>query len=71
MEIDLEQISFAEWLIALNACAASSGYRGIPFVQITGQLCWYGDYMEGLSPRAALELTAQDGLMFGGDYVHI
>jgi hypothetical protein len=69
MQDDLERISFAEWLIELNACAAKAGYKGDQtFVQITGQLCWYSYYEEGLTPAAALKIAATLGTEFGADY---
>jgi hypothetical protein len=67
---DLDHISFAEWLIALNACAVKAGYKNNPpFLRITGQLFWYADYQDGLSPESALEAAAMDGLEFGADYL--
>ena len=67
---DLDHISFAEWLIALNACATKAGYKTPkPFVQITGQLFWYADYQVGLTPEAALAAAAKDGLEYGVDYL--
>jgi hypothetical protein len=68
MQCELDDISFAEWLVELNLCAAKAGYRGDPFVQITGQLCWHSYYEEGLTPSAALEAAAKDGVEFGEDY---
>ena len=68
MECDLDHISFAEWLIELNACAVKAGYKGQPLVQITGQLCWYADYESGVSPEDALKQGAKDGLEFVSSY---
>ena len=67
---DLDHISFAEWLITLNACATKAGYKNNPpFLRMTGQLFWYADYHHGLTPEAALEAAAKDGLAFGVDYL--
>jgi hypothetical protein len=66
---DLDHISFAEWLIALNACAVKAGYKGEPLVIITGQLEWHPFYEDGVSPADALALAAADGLAFGFLYV--
>ncbi|MDD5585341.1 MAG: hypothetical protein PHY92_00095 [Alphaproteobacteria bacterium] len=69
MQDDLERISFAEWLIELNACAAKAGYKGDqPLVQMTGQLCWYSFYEEGLTPAAVLKIAATTGAEYGADY---
>jgi hypothetical protein len=66
--LDLEQLSFAEWLIDLNAYARRSGYRGRPLVKITAMLAWSVDYDAGLTPAAALLQAAADGIAFGQDY---
>jgi hypothetical protein len=67
---DLDHISFAEWLIALNACAVKAGYKtDEPFVQITGQLCWHSFYEAGVPPSVAINTAAMEGAEFGADYV--
>ena len=68
---ELEQISFAEWLIALNAYAANAGYNGQPLTLITGQLCWHSFYEAGVPPSVALEAAATEGRKFGSDYEDI
>ena len=66
--IDLDHISFTEWLVELNSCAHDTGYRGVPLVNTTGTMCWFSYYLEGVDPSDALDLTAQDGMDFGEDY---
>ena len=68
MTDDPDHISFAEWLIDLNAEAIRTGYMELPFVGCTGQLCWYPDYSAGLKPGEALCRASIDGLQFGFDY---
>jgi len=68
MQDDLEHVSFAEWLIELNACAVKAGYKGEPITTITGQLEWYHFYEAGLKPRTALERATQDGQEFCPGY---
>jgi len=65
---DFERVSFAEWLIELNACAVNVGYKGGPLAIITGQLEWYQSYIDGLTPPSALDLSAQDGKELGKYY---
>ncbi len=65
---DLDHISFAEWLIELNACAVKAGYKGEALVKITGQLEWHHFYEDGTTPEAALEIAAKDGVVFGIEY---
>jgi len=65
---DLDHISFAEWLINLNACAIKAGYRGGPFVTITGQLSWHSFYEAGISPKTALRIEEDNAMKFGRDY---
>lgn len=69
MWIDLDHISFAEWLVELNACAVKARYKGPPLTEITGQICWHPHYEEGLAPNTALELAAKEGTEFGQDYM--
>jgi len=64
---DLDQISFAEWLVELTICAVRAGYKSPLLIQ-TGQLCWYPSYVEGLSPLNALRAHERDGRLFGIDY---
>ena len=71
MKIYLEQISFAEWLIALNATARAQGFKGDPITKITGQLCWYSFYEAGVTPERALAAATRDGEKFGEAYVEI
>jgi len=68
MLIDLEKVSFAEWLIELNVCAIKAGYKGEPIATITGQLEWYPYYEEGLTPSLALERASGEGQEFGIEY---
>jgi hypothetical protein len=65
---DLDRISFAEWLIDLNACAVRAGYKGAPLVIMTGQLEWHHYYEDGMTPAAALDAAATDGAMFEREY---
>ncbi len=70
MPIHLEHISFAEWLVELNACALRAGYKcDQPFARITGILCWHSFYEEGYAPSEALTAAAQEGEKFGTDYI--
>ena len=71
MRDDLDYISFAEWLIELNACAVKAGYKGQPLVLITGQLCWHTDYESGVSPEEALRVAEKDEMKFALDYQNI
>ncbi|MGB9154081.1 MAG: hypothetical protein WCD70_13460 [Alphaproteobacteria bacterium] len=66
--IDPDQISFAEWLVELNALAVKSGYKGQPLVEITGQLEWLYFYESETSPANALKIAENDGIRFGADY---
>lgn len=67
--IDLDHISFAEWLVELNDVVASKGFLTTGgFVAETGQLEWWSSYEAGLSPEEALYVTALDGLEYGSDY---
>jgi len=66
--LDLDRISFAEWLIQLNACAAKSGYKCPSLTHVTGQLCWLHAYETGLSPHTALVQAEADGIEFGEVY---
>lgn len=66
--IDLEDLSFAEWLTALNAEAVRVGFADEPIVHVTALLCWFADYEAGLSPQEALEEAINDGEEFGEDY---
>ena len=68
MESNLEETSFAEWLILLNKVAKWEGCKGRPIVEITGQLEWWHFYEAGMHPANALEIAEHDGLMFGADY---
>ena len=68
MENNLEEISFAEWLIRLNRVAKWAGYKGRPIVEITGQFEWWHFYETGMHPANALESAENDGAMFGADY---
>jgi len=64
-----ERISFAEWLVELNVCAANAGYKAERyFTQIAGQLEWHSYYQEGLTPEAALEQAVKDGFEYGEHY---
>jgi hypothetical protein len=71
MHDDLDHVSFAEWLIELNACAVKAGYKGQPLVRITGQLCWYGDYESGIPPEKALKIVEKETKEFASDYQNI
>jgi len=68
-EIDLDHISFAEWLVKLDKCAAKAGYTGSQlFTQMTGILCWYSFYEEGLTTETALEAFAVESRKFAELY---
>ncbi len=66
--IDLETISFAEWLTELNAEAVNIGFADEPIVHVTALLCWFADYEAGLTPQEALEEAINDGEEFVEDY---
>jgi hypothetical protein len=65
---NLETISFAEWLIELNAEAVKIGFVHEPIVHVTALLCWFADYEAGLTPQEALAEAISDGEEFGEDY---
>jgi hypothetical protein len=65
---NLETISFAEWLIELNAEAVNIGFAREPIVQVTALLCWFVDYEAGLTPQQVLAEAISDGEEFGEDY---
>lgn len=72
LEIDLDHISFAEWLVKLDECAAKAGYTGNQtFTQITGLLSWFSHYEEGQTPETALEMATKDGACFESDYKNL
>jgi hypothetical protein len=67
---DLDHVSFAEWLIQLNAYAAEAGYKtGRPLTHLTGQLCWYHFYEDRMTPNEAIETMIRDAIEFGADYL--
>jgi hypothetical protein len=66
--IDLDQISFAEWLVDLNKEAALAGYRGRPLVEQTGQMQWLPFYESRTPPAEALKSAELDAKAFGNDY---
>lgn len=69
MNLDLDSISFSEWLVELDCCANKAGYKGQPFVQKTGQYCWHSFYQKSFSPEEALEAASLEALEFGHDYL--
>lgn len=55
-EIDLDHISFAEWLVMLDQCALEAGYRSSPSpIDNIGLFDWYNYYLQNLSPQQAFE----------------
>ena len=66
--IDLDHISFTEWLVELNSYARDAGYREKLLVDQTGTICWFSYYLEGTDPKEALQMAEQDGMEFGSDY---
>jgi hypothetical protein len=69
--IDLDEISFAEWLVELNEVAVSKGFLTTEgFVAETGQMEWLASFEAGLSPEEALYIAALDGLEYGSLYGH-
>jgi len=66
---DLDEISFAEWLVELNDLAVSIGYLTTEsFTVTTGQFEWFSRYESGLSPEEALYQAMEEALEFGWDY---
>ncbi len=69
-EIDLDHISFAEWLVKLDESAAKAGYTGNQtLTQMTGVLSWFSYYEEGLTPKTALDTAATQSGEFEMDYL--
>ena len=51
----MPDMTFPEWLLALNAAAVKRGYTGGErFFQGTGEDCWRESYDTGMSPEEAL-----------------
>jgi hypothetical protein len=67
---DLDEISFAEWLVELNNRAISSGYHAPDsFAAITGIIDWHPYYDEGVTPTEALSEAEKDANKYGAEYL--
>jgi hypothetical protein len=66
LDLDLDHVSFAEWLVTLDKRARQTGFMGEPIGQQGGILEWYPYYCDGCDQDEALRLalTEDDSGLF-------
>ena len=66
--IDLDRVSFAEWLVALAKAAIKSGFKAEQLFEATGHTQWFSYYEKNMKPEDALTEAENDAKRFGNDY---